>query len=67
MPKKRKTLAKKLGISSSRLSKKIGIIKRESPGISPRAAVGKAAGILRPKKSRKVFRVRKSRKGRRRR
>lgn len=55
---RRKTLASKLGISGARFGKKIQTIKRESPGITGRAAAGKAAGILKPKKARKVLRRR---------
>ena len=55
---RRMTLAKKLGVSGARFGRKIRTIKRESPGISNRAAAGKAAGILKPKKARKVMRRR---------
>lgn len=44
---KRKTLAKKLGVSSRRLSRKIALVERDDPSLTPRQVIGKAAGILR--------------------
>ena len=43
----RETLASKLGVSARRLSRKIELVQREDPSLTPRQAAGKAAGILR--------------------
>ena len=54
----RKPLSEKLHISNAKLSAKIAKVKDEDPGLSNRAAVGKAVGILAGRKgmnSRKIL------------
>ncbi len=48
-------LAQKAGLSNQELSNKIAKIRREDPSITQKAAVGKAIGILRPDKAKKIF------------
>ncbi len=43
---RKRTLAKKLGVSQGRLSRKIAKVTRDSPGLTRRQAAGKAKGIL---------------------
>ena len=43
---RKKTLAKKLGVSQGRLSRKIVKVTRDSPGLTRRQVAGKAKGIL---------------------
>jgi len=50
---KRKTLARKTGVSQQVLSNKIAIVRREDPGLTSRAAAGKAHGILKQRKRKK--------------
>ena len=43
---KKKTLARKIGVSGKRLSEKIRKVKTDDPELTSRQAAGKAAGIL---------------------
>jgi hypothetical protein len=45
-PKRKRTLASKVGVSGGILSRKIAKVKRDDPGLTNRQAAGKAAGIL---------------------
>jgi hypothetical protein len=49
---KRKTLARKSGVSQKKLSRKIAKVRRDSPGLTRRQAAGKASGILRGRRKR---------------
>jgi hypothetical protein len=48
--KKKKTVARQIGVSSKTLSAKISKVAHEDPGKSHKAVVGKAVGILKHKK-----------------
>ena len=48
-----KTLAKKLRVSQKRLGRKIAEVHRDDPGLSNRAAAGKAKGILEHRRKKK--------------
>ncbi len=49
---KKTTLARKSGVSQKKLSRKIGIVRREDPSLTRRQAAGKAAGILKSRRKR---------------
>ncbi len=53
MAKKKKTLAKKISVSSKKLSRKIAKVTRDSPGLTRKQIAGKAAGILEGDKKRR--------------
>lgn len=50
---RKKTLARKIGVSRKKLSRKIAKVTRDSPGLTPKQVAGKAAGILSHRKKRR--------------